>query len=95
MERYDTSFGMYLFNLVGPTFIFNWIYLKSMKCIIPVMLFHAGTSVIGSFLLTPFNVLGGVGTYLFLRGIVYWTVAVVLLAATRGRLGYTKNECRS
>lgn len=92
MERYDTSFGMYLFNLVGLTFILNWLYFKSRKCIIPVMMFHAGTNVMGSFLPTPDDVLSGAGTYMLLRGIVYWGIAIVLLTATRGRLGFEKNR---
>jgi hypothetical protein len=78
---------MYLFNLIGLTFIFNWLYFKSRKCIIPVMMFHAGTNVMSSFLPTPDDVLGGAGTYMLLRGIVYWVIAIVLIIATRGRLG--------
>lgn len=88
MGRYGTSFGVYLFNLVGLTFILNWLYFKSRKCIIPVMLFHAGTNVIGKFIPTPDDVLGGTGTYMLLRGIIYWGFAIALLVATRGRLGY-------
>jgi hypothetical protein len=83
---------MYLFNLVGLTFIFNWLYYTSRRCIIPVMLFHAGTNVIGRFLPTPDDLLDGAGTYMLLRGIVYWAIAVVLIIATRGRLGCSKES---
>jgi membrane protease YdiL (CAAX protease family) len=88
MSHYETSFDMYLFNLVGLTFIFNWLYFKSRKCVIPVMMFHAGTNVIAEFFPTPVDVLDGTGTYMLLRGIVYWAIAIVLLIATRGRLGW-------
>ena len=88
MEQYDTTIGWYLFNLLPLTFVLNWFYLKSSYAIIPVMLFHAGTNVIGSFIPTPAVVLGGIGTPLFLRGCVYWGMAIVLLIATKGRLGY-------
>jgi membrane protease YdiL (CAAX protease family) len=88
MSRYDTSLGWYLFNILPLTVIFNWFYLSSRKSVIPVMLFHAGTNVIGDFFPTPTDVLDGLGTGMFLRGIVYWVLAIVLLIATKGRLGY-------
>ena len=88
MKYYDTTFGMYLFNLVGLTFIIDWLCFKSRNSVIPVMLFHAGTNVIGSFVPTPIDVLDGLGTFMFLRGIVYWVVAIVLLIMTKGWLGF-------
>ena len=88
MGHYDTTFGWYLFDVIPLTFIFNWLYLKSRKSVIPVMLFHAGTNVISSFIPTPMDVLGGLGTYMFLRGCVYWGITIVLLIVTKGRLGH-------
>ena len=87
MDYYDTTFGLYLFNVVGLTFILNWLYFKSRNSVIPVMLFHAGTNVIGSFIPTPTDVLDGQVSFMVLRGIVYWAVAIVLLIITKGRLG--------
>ncbi len=87
MNYYDTTFGLYLFDVVGLTFIFNWLYFKSRRSVIPVMLFHAGTNVIYRFIPTPADVLGGLGSFMFLRGIVYWAVAIVLLIITKGWLG--------
>jgi len=94
MSYYDTTFGWYLFNVLPLTVILNWLYLKSRGSVIPVMLLHAGTNVIGSFLPTPEDVLDGLGTYMFLRGAVYWGMAIVLLIATRGRLGYESGPGR-
>ncbi|MBN1183181.1 MAG: CPBP family intramembrane metalloprotease [Bacteroidales bacterium] len=88
MVHYDTTMGWYLFNLIPLTFIFNWFYIKSRYAVIPVMLMHAGVNTIGSFLPTPVDVLGGLGTYMFLRGAVYWIIAVILIIVTKGRLGY-------
>ena len=88
MGHYDTTFGWYLFDVIPLTFIFNWLYLKSRKSVIPVMLFHAGTNVISSFIPTPMDVLGGLGTYMLLRGCVYWGITIVLLIVTRGKLGH-------
>jgi len=88
MSHYDTTFGWYLFNILPLTFILNWFYIKWPKSIIPVMLFHAGTNVISNFIPTPMVVLDGLGTWMFLRGVVYWGMAIVILIITRGRLGY-------
>jgi membrane protease YdiL (CAAX protease family) len=92
MGHYDTTFGWYLFNLIPLTYIFNWFYLKSRISIFPVMLFHASTNVIGSFLPTQMNVLNGLGAEIFLRGIVYWIMALVIIITTKGRLGYSGAE---
>jgi membrane protease YdiL (CAAX protease family) len=92
MSHYDTTFGLYLFNVIPFTFIHNWLYLKSRKSVIPVMLLHAGANVISVFIPTPVDVLGGLGTYMFLRSIVYWGITIVLLFVTRGRLGYTSQD---
>jgi membrane protease YdiL (CAAX protease family) len=87
MDEYDTSFGIYLFNLTGLTVIFNWFYMRSRGCVIPVMFFHAGTNVIDRFIPVPGLVLGESGTFMLLRGIIYWSAAIVIIIATRGRLG--------
>ena len=92
MSHYDTTFGWYLFNVIPLTFILNWLYLKSRKSVIPVMLLHAGTNVIGNFLPTPMDILGGLGTYMFVRGLVYWGIAIVLIIVTKGRLGCDSTE---
>jgi membrane protease YdiL (CAAX protease family) len=82
MASYETNILWYAFNLIPLTFLFNWFYLKSRRSIWPVMLFHAGTNVIGSFIPTPQNVLGTWGDGTVLRGIIYWLMAAVLFAAT-------------
>jgi membrane protease YdiL (CAAX protease family) len=95
MGHYDTSFELYLFGLIPLTCIFSWLYLKSQKSVIPVALFHAGTNVIGSFLPTPMDVLGGLGTFVFLRGVVYWGITIVLLIVTKGKLGYDQTDIQT
>ena len=52
------------------------------------MLFHAGTNVIGDFIPMPMDVLDGVDTWMLLRGVVYWGMAITILIATKGKLGY-------
>ena len=92
MKYYDTTFILYSFNIIGLTFIFNWFYLKSRYWVIPVMLFHAGTNVIGSFIPTPADLLSGLGTFMFLRGVVYWGLAIIIIVITKGKLGYNSGE---
>jgi membrane protease YdiL (CAAX protease family) len=89
MDHYGTNMGWYLFNLIPLTFLFNWFYLVSRKSIIPVMLFHASTNVLSSFIPTPDVVLNGIGTNIFIRSLAYWILAITLLIYTRGRLGYS------
>jgi membrane protease YdiL (CAAX protease family) len=88
MGHYSTSIGWYLLNLVPLTFIFNWLYLKSNQSVIPVMLFHASTNVIGDFIPTPQETLNGFGNYMVFRSAVYWILALVILIYTKGRLSY-------
>jgi membrane protease YdiL (CAAX protease family) len=88
MSHYDTTFGWYLFNVIPLTVVLNWFCLKSRKSVIPVMLLHASTNVIGNFVPTPMDVLGGLGTYMVLRGFVYWGIAIALTVVTKGRLGW-------
>ena len=94
MNAYDTTFGWFLFNAIPMTVIFNWFYLKSRGSVIPVMLLHAGTNAIGNYILTPMVILGGLGTEMFLRGSVYWVMAIVLVVTTKGRLGAEPNHAQ-
>lgn len=82
MRGYGTNMLWYAFNLIPLTFLLNWFYEKSRGSIWPVMLFHAGTNVIGRFMPTPENVLAGWGDWTALRGIVYWIMALVLFLLT-------------
>jgi hypothetical protein len=43
--------------------------------------------VLAAFILGDVYLLGGLGTYLYLRGILYWGIAIVLIIVTKGRLG--------
>jgi membrane protease YdiL (CAAX protease family) len=88
MNQYETSFGWYLFNLLPLTAILNWLYLQSRRSVIPVMLLHAGTNVVGRFVSTPGDLPGVLGDYMVLRGTAYWIIAIVLLVMTKGMLGY-------
>ncbi len=88
LSGYGTTFGWYLFNLIPLTVVLNWFYLKSRKSVVPVMLLHASTNVIGNLVPMPMVVLGGLGTYIVLTGLAYWAMAIVIAIMTKGRLGH-------
>jgi len=92
LSEYGTTFGWYLFNLIPLAVVLNWFYLKSRKSVVPVMLLHASTNVIGNVIPTPMVVLGGLGTYMVLRGLVYWAMAIVIAILTKGSLGYQSTD---
>ena len=87
LSQYGTTLGWYLFNLIPLTVVLNWLYLRSRRSILPVMLLHASTNVIANFVPTPTEVLGGPGSYMVLRGVVYWAMAIAIAVLTKGRLG--------
>ncbi len=87
-DGYGTSFGWFLLNTVGLSFIMTWLYCRSSRSVFPVMLFHQATNTIWNYFPMPDDVLTGMDDFLVLKTIVYWTIAIVLIIATKGRLGY-------
>ena len=92
LSQYGTTFGWYLFNLIPLTVVLNWFYLKSRKSVVPVMLLHASTNVIGNLIPTSMIVVGGLGTFTVLRGLAYWAMAIVIVVLTKGSLGYQSTD---
>jgi len=93
-----SSQGLLLFVYVFPlTIIMTWVYCKSRGSTIPVMLMHTGGNIYGS-MLTSSLVMETVLVdspgldFTILKTIYYTVVAVVLLIATKGRLGYSSME---
>lgn len=88
----DKSFPLFLFSVGGLSIIMTWLFYRSKLNVIPVMLFHQATNQVQILFPTPDEIIPGVDDWQILRGIVYWIFAVVLLLATRGRLGYTVSD---
>jgi membrane protease YdiL (CAAX protease family) len=82
-------FFWFIFNTVGLSFIMTWLYFKSSKSVIPVMLFHQGTNHVWHYFPMPSDVIPGLPDWIVLKTIVYWTIAIVLMIITKGRLGST------
>jgi len=93
-----SSQGLLLFVYVFPlTIIMTWVYCRSHGSTIPVMLMHTGGNIYGS-MLTSSLIMETVLVdspgldFTILKTIYYTVVAVVLLFATKGRLGYSSME---
>ena len=91
----ETPFAWFLANVVGLSFIMTWLYYRSSRSIFPVMLFHQATNIIWNYFPMPDDVLSGIDDFIVLKTIVYWTIAIVLLIATKGRLGYQSEPSSS
>jgi membrane protease YdiL (CAAX protease family) len=85
---YETPFVWFLVNTVGLSFIMTWLYCRSSRSVFPVMLFHQATNIIWNYFPMPDDVLAGLDDFIVLKTIVYWTIAIVLIIATKGRLDY-------
>jgi membrane protease YdiL (CAAX protease family) len=79
-------FGWFLINTVGLSFITTWLYFKSSMSVIPVMLFHQGTNHVWHYFPMPSDVISGLPDWIVLKTIVYWTIAIILVIVTKGRL---------
>ena len=83
----DYWFGWFIINTVGLSFIMTWLYFKSSMSVIPVMLFHQGTNHVWHYFPMPSDVISGFPDWIILKTIVYWTIAIILVIVTKGRLG--------
>ncbi len=72
--------------------ILTWLYYRSHKSIIPVMLLHAGTNVVFRYFPMETKVLGNVADeFTIIKTICYFFFAIILIVITKGSLGYRKN----
>ena len=84
----ETPFIWFVANTVGLSFIMTWLYNRSRSSVFPVMLFHQATNHIWNYFPMPNDVLSGMDDFIVLKTIVYWTIAIILMIATKGHLGY-------
>jgi membrane protease YdiL (CAAX protease family) len=91
----DESLIWFFVNTAGLSVIMTWLYMKSSGSVIPAMLFHQGTNNVWSYVPMATSAQAGVPDWIVLKTIVYWTIAVILLAETRGRLGVPGREVSS
>jgi membrane protease YdiL (CAAX protease family) len=88
----ETPFIWFVANTVGLSFIMTWLYNRSRSSVFPVMLFHQATNHIWVYFPMPDDVLYGMDDFIVLKTIVYWTIAIVLVIATKGHLSYSSKK---
>ena len=87
----DQPFVWLLIYAIPLSMILTWLYFKSKKSIIPVMLLHAGTNVVFQYFPMETKVFDSVADeFTMIKTIVYALFAVILVVVTKGSLGYTK-----
>ena len=72
----------------GLSIILTWLYFRSSQSVIPVMLLHAGTNIVFDFFPRT-NVIFSSADLDFnvFKAIAYWIVALIIMVATKGKLG--------
>lgn len=87
----DQPFIWLLIYCIPLSMILTWLYYRSRRSIIPVMLLHAGTNVVFGYFPMETKVFESVADeFTLIKTIVYFLFAVILLVITRGSLGYEK-----
>jgi membrane protease YdiL (CAAX protease family) len=75
---------------VGLSIVMTWLYFKSGKSVLPVMLLHAGTNIVFDFVPRTNTIFSSPSVdFNVFKSIAYWCVAIVIIVMTKGRLGYS------
>lgn len=84
----DQPLQWFLLYAIGLSLIMAWLYLKSSRSVLPVMLLHAGTNHVFNYFPMETVVIRSLAyDFNVLKTAVYWTIAIILLITTTGRLG--------
>jgi len=87
------SFIWLMIYCVPLSMILTWLYYKSKRSIIPVMLMHAGGNVVSRYFPMNTQIFDSVeDEFTIIKTIVFGSIAVILLIITKGSLGYKKEE---
>lgn len=87
----DQPFIWLLIYCIPLSMILTWLYYKSKKSIIPVMLLHAGTNVVFRYFPMETKVFDSVADeFTVIKTIVYCLFAIILLIISKRSLGYEK-----
>lgn len=73
--------------------IFTWLYYRSRKSILPVMLLHAGSNVVSQYFPMNSRVFENVNDeYTLIKAGLYLFIAIILLISTKGTLGIYREK---
>jgi len=89
----DQSMIWMIMYCITLSMILTWLYFRSKKSIIPAMLFHGGSNVVFRYFPLNSQIFESVDDeFSIIKTIVYWSLAILLLIITKGRLGYKKEK---
>jgi len=89
----DQPFIWLVIYAIPLSMILTWLYYKSRKSIIPVMLLHAGTNVVFRYFPMETRIFENINDeFTVIKTIVYWLFAITLLIISKGTLGYRKKS---
>lgn len=87
----DQPFIWLLIYCIPLSMILAWLYYRSQKSIIPVVLLHAGTNVVFNYFPMETKVFDSVADeFTLIKTIVYLLFAIILIVITNETLGYKK-----
>jgi membrane protease YdiL (CAAX protease family) len=73
--------------------ILTWLFYRSRRSVLPVMLFHAGSNVVFRYFPMETQIFDNLkDEFTVIKAVVYGLIAIALLTATKGTLGYRKKE---
>ena len=91
----DQSLPLFFVYAVGLSIILTWLYYKSRKSILPVMLLHAATNIVFEYFPRTNTIFSSPSLdFDVFKSIAYWIVALMIILLTRGRLGYPAETTR-
>ena len=85
--------GWFFLYVIPLSVISFWLTRKAKGSVIPAVLLHSSTNLYSSYFLSDTifaNTLSA--NFTPIKTVIYWAVAIVLIVATRGRLGYGRME---
>jgi len=84
----DQTLLWFFLYAIALSITMTWLYFRSHRCVIPVMLLHGATNVIFRYFPREDVVLTTMETdFDILKTIAYWVVAAAIIISTRGSLG--------
>lgn len=87
------SFVGLVIYCIPLSMILTWLYYRSRRSIIPVMLLHAGSNVVSRYFPMNTQIFESVeDEFTLIKAIIYWSIAILLLIITKGSLGYKKEK---
>jgi membrane protease YdiL (CAAX protease family) len=87
--------GWFFAYVIPLSMITFWLTRKAKGSVIPAVLLHSSTNLYSSYYMSDMifaNTLAANSTEI--KTVIYWAIAIVLIIATRGRLGYSRMEGR-